>query len=166
MVDFPHVERLCRDCQERPSLHKHSICMRCKVARARKRRTPQRLAKLAERARRVRAKDPQKYRDEANAYIREKRKVNPFLTRCQKYKISLEKLQTMLELQNSACGICEQSLTLSSSQTDHDHSCCSGQYSCGKCVRGLLCGPCNTSLGHLEKKGFMLKALYYLGRFK
>lgn len=29
---------------------------------------------------------------------------------------------------------------------DHDHTCCSGPKSCGRCVRGLICGPCNDVL--------------------
>lgn len=49
---------------------------------------------------------------------------------------------------------------------DHDHSCCSGVKSCGKCVRGLLCGNCNLFLGFLKddtKK--MRKAIEYIEGF-
>lgn len=35
-------------------------------------------------------------------------------------------------------------------QVDHDHKCCRGPYSCGKCVRGLLCGTCNNLLGRIS----------------
>lgn len=50
---------------------------------------------------------------------------------------------------------------------DHNHSCCPGGNGCAKCVRGLLCGACNTRLGSLEA---MLRVvsipslMAYLGR--
>lgn len=32
---------------------------------------------------------------------------------------------------------------------DHDHKCCPANRSCGKCIRGLVCGPCNFAMGLL-----------------
>jgi hypothetical protein len=50
---------------------------------------------------------------------------------------------------------------------DHDHACCPKQVkatakTCGKCIRGLLCFRCNTSLGYVEKFGPLARA--YLAR--
>jgi hypothetical protein len=46
---------------------------------------------------------------------------------------------------------------------DHDHRCCPGKVSCGKCVRGLLCNPCNKGvLGHLRDD---VEALYRLADY-
>ena len=32
---------------------------------------------------------------------------------------------------------------------DHDHSCCPGRLTCGRCVRGILCSRCNAAAGQL-----------------
>lgn len=32
---------------------------------------------------------------------------------------------------------------------DHDHSCCPAPPICGKCIRGLICGPCNELIGRV-----------------
>lgn len=42
---------------------------------------------------------------------------------------------------------------------DHDHSCCPGPYGCAKCVRGLICHPCNKSLGFARDDAEVLRKL-------
>jgi len=58
---------------------------------------------------------------------------------------------TTLQKQNGGCAIChtppEEGRVLC---LDHDHRCCAGEGSCGKCARGLLCNHCNTLVGWLE----------------
>ena len=45
---------------------------------------------------------------------------------------------------------------------DHDHSCCNGRTSCGKCVRGVLCRRCNTIEGMLKNN---IECLYGLIKY-
>jgi hypothetical protein len=48
---------------------------------------------------------------------------------------------------------------------DHDHDCCPGKFSCGRCVRGLLCSNCNFILGHAgDDKRVLRRAIAYLGK--
>ena|SRR5271157_3093624 len=55
--------------------------------------------------------------------------------------------------QDGHCAICESTDGDAGRRLhiDHDHSCCDGKATtCGKCNRGILCGPCNRRLGGLE----------------
>ena len=46
---------------------------------------------------------------------------------------------------------------------DHDHTCCPGRNTCGKCVRGILCRGCNAALGMLgDDPNRMLAAAAYV----
>lgn len=61
------------------------------------------------------------------------------------------------------CPICEKRRA---SQVDHDHKCCKGKTSCGKCVRGLLCGPCNKFLGLIgDRTKALLNGVDYLDKY-
>jgi hypothetical protein len=68
-----------------------------------------------------------------------------------KHGITIEQWDALLESQGGACAACgEANSAKRNLHIDHDHACCPGTYSCGKCVRGLLCSQCNTALGLLK----------------
>jgi len=67
------------------------------------------------------------------------------------FKLTTADYELMLNKQRGVCAIC--SLTpdeVGRLHVDHDHSCCPGRVSCGKCVRGLACRSCNQALGLLS----------------
>lgn len=76
------------------------------------------------------------------------------------------------EAQKGLCALCEEPMTLDrkteeGGQVDHDHSCCPGERSCGKCVRGYVHRRCNRLLGDARESPAILRAaLGYLERFK
>ena len=80
--------------------------------------------------------------------------------RAQRYGISLDDMNKMLQAGCSICGSFDKLII------DHDHSCCDKQnYSCGKCVRGVLCNKCNLGLAHFEDSiDKMLSAIEYIRR--
>jgi|ERR1019366_9056434 hypothetical protein len=80
------------------------------------------------------------------------------------YKLTREEHAAKLAAQNNKCAICER--VLSKPHVDHDHNCCSGRTSCGKCLRDVLCFNCNQGLGQFMDDPLVLeKALAYLKRW-
>lgn len=68
--------------------------------------------------------------------------------RPKRYGLTVEQYKRLFNLQNGVCAICRKENTAKRALgVDHDHTCCPGDSSCGKCVRGLLCSPCNSGLG-------------------
>ena len=72
-----------------------------------------------------------------------------------RYGLTQEAYDELLAQQGGVCAICGSSDPKTHHgrwHIDHDHSCCSNkdQRTCGKCVRGLLCGQCNLGIGHFE----------------
>lgn len=88
----------------------------------------------------------------------EKRKLYTRNSRIRSYGISPETYYEMLEKQCQRCAICKAESKRRAMNIDHDHK--SGK------VRGLLCDGCNLSLGHIERKDFVEKALKYLAQYK
>lgn len=91
-----------------------------------------------------------------------------------KFKITPEWYEEQLQKQGGVCAICGRPETgidnfhgkVRRLAVDHDHKCCPGNRSCGKCVRGLLCSKCNPALAVVESVGdWGTKALAYLTRY-
>jgi hypothetical protein len=64
------------------------------------------------------------------------------------YKISDERVAELLAAQDG-CAICHTWVPggVGGWHVDHDHACCPGDKSCGKCVRGILCNKHNLAIG-------------------
>lgn len=83
------------------------------------------------------------------------------------FRLDYAEYQRMFSAQDGRCAICGNAETRASSKfgnssgrlaVDHDHSCCPGTRSCGKCVRGLLCRACNSGLGQFGDDAARIKA--------
>jgi hypothetical protein len=83
--------------------------------------------------------------------------------------MSPEDFELKAEQQGGGCAICGEQVKLS---VDHDHECCpvvdrARNYTCGLCVRGLLCEFCNRGLGMFRDNPDLLrKAADYLDSWK
>jgi hypothetical protein len=94
--------------------------------------------------------------------------------RAHRHGLTYLEYEQLYNLQDGICAICEQeprSKTGGNGECrlviDHDHSCCPGKRSCGKCIRGLICPDCNIALGKFQDSTKVLhKAIVYLERGK
>lgn len=82
-----------------------------------------------------------------------------------KYNLTPEQYDALLAQQDGGCAVCGG--LNRGRHLEVDHGCCVGDTSCGSCVRGLLCGPCNKAIGQLRDDPVVLrKAAEYLEAFR
>lgn len=88
------------------------------------------------------------------------------------YNITLEEyIEILYTNQNGVCPLCEVKAPSIEEMiedrfwsVDHYHSCCPNKSSCGKCVRGILCDPCNNAMKQpMDNKKWWENAGIYLG---
>jgi hypothetical protein len=97
-----------------------------------------------------------KYREANRGVIRERQK---HASRKYMYGLDRTAFEALLEAQQYLCPGCEVDLRTTQTDVDHDHSCCPGSRSCGRCVRGLLCHNCNVTLGMVNDSSETLRRL-------
>lgn len=80
------------------------------------------------------------------------------------YTLPISEYEALKEFQGGTCAICRRAKGVTKRlAVDHDHTCCSGKTSCGNCVRGLLCSPCNSVLAHFrDDRAAFMRAWRYL----
>lgn len=74
------------------------------------------------------------------------------------YKITPERKAEMLAEQGGRCAVCGTTEPKLRWDVDHDHACCPGQITCGRCIRGILCDTCNRGLGLFHDRPAVLRS--------
>lgn len=109
----------------------------------------ERYAADPERAKESRRKHVAKMREEDPDYWRKYKRSIPSDLKY-RHSITWEQLREVLDGQGGNCYLCGEPLDPEAPRgfhIDHDHNCCRGARSCGKCIRGLACHACNTGIG-------------------
>ena len=82
------------------------------------------------------------------------------------FGLTIEEYDARLLAQGGVCAICGKPPTTRRLAVDHDHRCCPGDRSCGKCIRGLLHDICNRGLGYFRDDPVLLiSAVEYLWKY-
>jgi hypothetical protein len=110
------------------------------------------------------------YREKHKAWNSKRKNYSHGNARFSRHGITRDIYEARYRQQNGLCAICnnppapDKTLVI-----DHDHNCCPGIKSCGKCFRSLLCRDCNLVLYFLEKfqrePGWVVSAQNYLLAF-
>lgn len=89
------------------------------------------------------------------------KECNRLASKLSMYKLTLEEFNKLTSKYNGGCYICGRIGNVM--HIDHDHSCCPGKRTCGRCTRGYLCPSCNHAIGALQENPILFaKALDYL----
>jgi hypothetical protein len=98
----------------------------------------------------------QYYKDNPEKYAEKVQMSSTYRTNWKRHKLTEEKYNELLALYEGNCHACKVNEAVN---IDHDHSCCNKRFSCGSCVRGVLCFPCNVALGILKDSTQNIKNL-------
>ena len=152
------MSKICNDCNvEVPNRNRSGFCRKCYDRnRPRSKRGSEAWQKAQETHKRYYQRN------------KEREQHRPKLI---KYKVSLDEYQLMLENQEYRCAICNKHQDdVGTLNIDHDHSCCptdrQNVFTCGECIRDLLCTDCNQGLGRFKDDIKLLKrAIGYLQEY-
>lgn len=80
-------------------------------------------------------------------------------SRWRKYGLTPESLAAKMAAQGGRCPLCPPGAPVPGLwDVDHDHDCCPPHYSCGRCLRDILCRKHNRGLGAFDDDPEMLRA--------
>lgn len=100
--------------------------------------------------------------DDCRKIVKQRATAESFMRN--RYRITMEQFNEMSAAQGHRCAICDKPFGRRSQiHIDHDHRCCPSDMTCGNCLRGLLCGQCNTMLGMAkDDPAILTRAVKYL----
>lgn len=84
---------------------------------------------------------------------------------CANFGLKPGDYKRLYEAQGGKCAVCQVATGKARKlAVDHDHRCCPGKTSCGKCVRGLICSNCNRDIGRRrdDPEAFFRAGLYLI----
>lgn len=100
----------------------------------------------------------------------ERRRAISLRNRLKRFNLTVEQYEVLCSVYGNCCWRCRRPETalgpggrVQRLSVDHDHACCPGDGSCGKCIRGVLCVGCNFVLGRIDG-GQLASYLQYLAR--